>query len=341
MNYRDGQRLTFDLTEKEALPLVKQMADNYAQARDEIIAEMERIYGKYLSTTDPQDYYNIMIQYDRLNKLLEQVQGKYREYATAAGEQIQEISELAMTNTFYRNQYMLTWFDMSENMTFSTLDPVLMELTVTGEIELYKQLAKQIEDAKIFLPKYGTLSSIIEKNQTYDLIEIQKAITQGFIQGWSISDMSSSIMDIFDTAQYQAERIALTEFTRCSNAGDYAATLDASDQGLNVTRMWMATLDDRTREEHQMLDGQVVGVDDPFEIEGYSGMYPGDFGAPEMDINCRCTTITLIDGEEPELRGGRNPETGDYEIFDFSNYNDWMESNGMSKNDSGKWIKAA
>ncbi len=341
MTYQGGQEAIYALTEGEAKPLITSMLDNYKQARDEIIAEMERIYGKYLSASNPQDYYNIMLQYDRQNKLLFQVTEIYNDYAKVAGKQTMEISSLAMTNTFYRNQFMLTWFDTVGVMSFSMLDPKLIELTVTGTQEAWLAIKSKLgaEVANVYQPAYGTLSDLLQRNDVNNLSKISQAITQGFINGQSIDKVTSNFMDIFGASEYQAERIARTEFTRSAGAGDYAATLDASEQGLNLKRMWVATLDDRTRESHQEADGQIVGIDEPFIVDGEEGMYPGDFPSVETNINCRCSVVTLIDGDMPELRRGTNPETGKKEIFSFKTYNEYMESNGMVRDDTGKWIK--
>jgi uncharacterized protein with gpF-like domain len=65
-------------------------------------------------------------------------------------------------------------------------------------------------------------------------------------------------------------------------------------------RQWVSTRDDRTRESHIDLDGAPAEIGQPFEIDGESAMYPGDFGVPELDINCRCTTIPIVGDDEPK-----------------------------------------
>ena len=78
---------------------------------------------------------------------------------------------------------------------------------------------------------------------------------------------------------------------------------------------WDATLDAKTRPEHQFLDGQVVEVDKPFkDSEGNEAMYPGGFDIARLDINCRCCmkqrakwfldkdkSFTKMNGETNEL----------------------------------------
>ena len=65
--------------------------------------------------------------------------------------------------------------------------------------------------------------------------------------------------------------------------------------GIDLEKMWVATVDERTRDSHIMLDGEVVDVDSRFS-NGLIG--PGDqsTGDPAEYINCRCTTVSVIDG---------------------------------------------
>ena len=49
---------------------------------------------------------------------------------------------------------------------------------------------------------------------------------------------------------------------------------------------------DSARNEHAELASQTVGIDEKFEINGKSAMYPGDPEAPtEFVMNCSCTLL--------------------------------------------------
>lgn len=78
-------------------------------------------------------------------------------------------------------------------------------------------------------------------------------------------------------------------------AGGIAAIVAA----LTVTKTWVATLDDRTREAHAEADGQTVGLDEPFNVDGEDLEYPGDdAGDIANTINCRCSVIYGIGGAD-------------------------------------------
>jgi uncharacterized protein with gpF-like domain len=65
----------------------------------------------------------------------------------------------------------------------------------------------------------------------------------------------------------------------------------AVSKGAKVVKQWMSTLDGKTRHSHRRLDGQIREVDEYFEIDGKKAKYPGDFGDPAEDCNCRCQLI--------------------------------------------------
>lgn len=90
---------------------------------------------------------------------------------------------------------------------------------------------------------------------------------------------------------YGLLRIIDTEAHRDYNAAVYQAGIDSGRTGLR--KKWVTRMDDRVRDTHSYMEGQIVGINDLFyTYTGASAMYPGGFGEPEEDINCRCA-ITL------------------------------------------------
>jgi HK97 family phage portal protein len=127
---------------------------------------------------------------------------------------------------------------------------------------------------------------------------VRSTLAEGVAAGESIDDLAERVRDVFaDAAGRRAETIARTEVLRSSNFGSWEAQVQS---GVVKRRQWVATRDDRTREEHAALDGTVVELYEPFQIGSATAMHPGDFGVPELDIACRCTTIPLVDDEEPK-----------------------------------------
>ena len=86
-------------------------------------------------------------------------------------------------------------------------------------------------------------------------------------------------------------RIIDTESHRDYNTGVYDAGVKSGVKDLK--KRWNTMMDNRVRDPHAYMEGMRVGLDDLFyTYTGDSTLYPGGFGVPELDINCRCW-ITL------------------------------------------------
>ena len=97
-----------------------------------------------------------------------------------------------------------------------------------------------------------------------------------------------------DTTQEEILRLIDTEAHRDYNTGVYDAAEESGKPGIRKT--WKTMMDDRVRDPHFYLEGVTVGLKDEFyTYTGDSALYPGGFGVPELDINCRCY-ITLTGG---------------------------------------------
>lgn len=95
-----------------------------------------------------------------------------------------------------------------------------------------------------------------------------------------------------DSTPDEVIRIIDTEAHRDYNTGVYDAADSSGKQG--VRKKWNTRQDDLVRDPHAYMQGMEVGLHDAFyTYTGDSTMYPGGFGVPDLDINCRCW-ITLI-----------------------------------------------
>ena len=98
--------------------------------------------------------------------------------------------------------------------------------------------------------------------------------------------------------------------------------------GVKFKVMWIATLDNRTRHEHRLLDGQMQEVDEPFHVGGIEIMYPADYGGkdykvpPDMIYNCRCSIGAAVKGTRlyDEGIGAANREVGTGQTYEEWKY---------------------
>jgi hypothetical protein len=135
----------------------------------------------------------------------------------------------------------------------------------------------------------------------------------------------------FTGAKAQAARIVRTEGIRNLNAGTIAQYNQASSQGIDIKKQWLATLDIRTRSSHQNADLQIRELEEDFSVNGATGQAPGQLSSVGENANCRCTTLSVIPGVSPDLRVGINPNTGDREVFSFRGFKEWQKNNGLKQ----------
>lgn len=158
--------------------------------------------------------------------------------------------------------------------------------------------------------------------------QITAQVTSGILQGESIKHLADRLQThIPNMNRISAIRAARTAVTGAQNAGRMDSYTQAEEMGIRLKKRWLATLDNRTRHTHAVLDGQVRDNDKPFEVAGYEIMYPGDpNAAPEMVYNCRCTLIAEVeDAPLPPnpLRRARDPETGESVVISDMTYAQW------------------
>lgn len=161
------------------------------------------------------------------------------------------------------------------------------------------------------------------KDVLWNVQQIQSVMVQGILQGVSIPELAKNLEQVTERNHKAAIRNARTMATNVQNAGRQAAYHRAESYGVKMKRTWYASLDFRTRHEHRILHGQTVGLDEPFEVDGYEIDYPGDPRAPAYLVyNCRCTTVPQIEGFESNVRDftDLNSKLGDM------SYQEWLES---------------
>ena len=162
--------------------------------------------------------------------------------------------------------------------------------------------------------------------------QITSAITQGVLQGESIPNLAKRIGRKLESSNAASMvRVARTAMTGAQNSGRIQAMHNAQDMGIQVQKLWISTLDGRTRDSHRDLDGQLAEVDKPFNSILGEIMFPGDPNAsPANTWNCRCT----LGWEYPEYRNQYDTraardfdweEGGQTEQIQYLTYREWEQ----------------
>lgn len=162
-------------------------------------------------------------------------------------------------------------------------------------------------------------TKVIKKAERWNMQKVNSALLQGILQGDSIDTLSSRLRRVTNMNINSSIRNARTMTTRAENSGRLQAYERVSDMGIEIKKVWVASIDDRTRQAHIDLDGQEVALGEKFvDMDGNELEYPADPSAvPETVYNCRCTMIAIPFGFNKE-------DFLDDRISDID-YDEWKE----------------
>lgn len=153
-------------------------------------------------------------------------------------------------------------------------------------VQQYRDLEDEFEDILIMSYILGNRAAgeMLGIEQAVDVTAMEKAINKEIV-GKTWRERLREQLDNGGTVE-DIMRIAETESHRDTNEAIYDT---AKDSGLTVYKTWETMLDDRVRDAHEEIQGQTVPFDDVFVTwDGHEARFPGDFGIPELDVNCRC-----------------------------------------------------
>ena len=175
-------------------------------------------------------------------------------------------------------------------------------------------------NSKLSAPLYNALGYNVDALK----INVLQEISRGIAQGLSYQEMARNLKNVTNVDYNKTLRIAKTEGHRIQQEATYNVQKKAIEKGANVVKQWDSTLDGKTRPTHRALDGQIVGVDEYFKSEsGYKALYPGGFGIPSEDCNCRCCLLQrakwALSDEEFTKMNGKTNELQHFESIDDYN----------------------
>lgn len=267
-------------TDKELKRLEKQINQEYTKAYTEMKKEMTAIMNKISVNPEMslQQKMVLMNKHDRLNKLCEQMAETLKNTNATATSFVTK----SMQNVYKQN-----YNGEADKLGFALLDNTAVKNIMTGEVNPFTKLAIAGEKDK---------QAIMRK--------LQSEITTSILKGESIPAIAKRLKSVAEGHLGNTVRIARTETTRIENSARQSVGDEGKKKGFNMWKRWVATGDNRTRDEHSSADGQEVPNDEPFVVGGEKMMYPGDIslGASAWNtINCRCTVVNFIK-ETPEQK---------------------------------------
>lgn len=295
MNKREKEFLQYTFNAEENV--LHELAEQYEAALDDINEKIMILQSNEL--TQSKIY---QLQYQQALK--GQIEGILEKLHSDEYSTIQQFLEDSYTNGFVGTMYSIHGQGI----------PLMMPIDQKAAVKAI------ITDSKISKSLYDALgvdTSGLKK-------AIRKEITRGIASNMSNAEIARNISNVTKAPLSRAKTIVRTENHRIQQSAAYDAQQSSKAMGADVVKQWDSTLDGRTRPTHRQLDGQIREIDEPFEANGMKAMFPGDFGDPAEDCNCRCVSLTrakwALDDDELQTLKDRAKffgldKTGDFEDF--------------------------
>lgn len=273
----------------------------------EILKAFEALYnlalkGGKVSWTEVQ-------RHNLLEKQLEKMAEELEPHYAAVAAIIMASREKIYVENYLRNVYLFKFgADVEE-----------LEVTVPGKDLINHMLDQSISKIK--------LEPTFRKHKAEIISRMRIEMSKSLQAGEPYNKMATRIEMTTNVSRNQAKRVARTEAKRAMEMSGLEAAHDAEHAGAEMEKVWNATLDFRTRDSHQDLDGKSVGLDEAFHINGCVGQAPGLFvGAKSAgeNINCRCALLYTVDGDLPEVRRAKTDDGS--KLIEYMTYPEWRKS---------------
>ena len=175
-------------------------------------------------------------------------------------------------------------------------------------------------NSKLSEPLYNSLGYDVEHLK----INVVSEISRGIAQRLTYAEMARNLSAKTKLSKNRTLNIARTEGHRIQQEATYNLQARVKEKGAKIFKQWDSTLDRKTRPTHRELDGQMIGVNDYFHSSGGGkALYPGGFGDPKEDCNCRCCLVQVAEWElSDDAFTKMNGETNELQHFEsIDDYN--------------------
>lgn len=317
-----------NLTEKELALLELTIRHLYHEAADDMAEKITEYFEQFIERDEKQkalvDAGKLSERKYKLWRLAQIGRGMRMEMLREQlAQRMTEANEVAAA---YINDFTPGIYTLNRNYAAYTIEQVTGDVGFTLWDE--SAVRRLVVEHPISMPYYPVQRAVDRK---IDLVwgqkQITRQITTGILQGESIYKIADRLQkNIPEMNRVSAVRAARTAMTSAQNGGRMESYAAAQKMGIKLRREWVATLDNRTRHAHAILDGQKADIDKPFKVGGQEIMFPGDPHAhPSLVYNCRCTLIADVKGVDMSdaQRRARNPETGRNELISNMTYQEW------------------
>jgi hypothetical protein len=120
------------------------------------------------------------------------------------------------------------------------------------------------------------------------------------------NDAAREIQRTLDTSRSRALTITRTELGRAFSVATHERQTAARAVLPGLRKQWRRSGKVHSRPSHDVADGQLREVDEPFLVGGHRLMYPRDPDAPAAEtINCGCVSLPMMESWQVRDPGAR------------------------------------
>lgn len=251
--------------------VIRQLKQVYEQASKDCAAKIAELDSR----TDLQNLQSIVYQRQYQQMLKSQIDGIL---ATLQSSEFDSIASYLTES--YQNGYTGAMYDLQKQ-----------GIPVTVPLQ-QSQVVKAVQtDSKLSTAMYNRLGEDVTALKKSIKAELSRGVANGSSWAEIAQKIASGMSSPYKKAFNNAIRIARTEGHRIQQESQLDALKEASDAGADIVKQWDATLDSRTRPDHQAADGQIVELDEYFRVGGERMKAPGVGGSARNVCNCRCCML--------------------------------------------------
>lgn len=127
--------------------------------------------------------------------------------------------------------------------------------------------------------------------------KVMRKVGEALDQGWTVDKLRDEISKyVKSDVKFRAQVIARTEMLTAMSYGAASMTKTASEAIPGIKKVWVATMDERTRADHMAMHGEMADKNGMFTLpNGEKSPFPRGPGlSASQSIQCRCRYIDVL-----------------------------------------------
>lgn len=294
----------YDNAERDFVKMINEIYESYSKQTGLDVSELKKLmsfnetdkFWKSMEGKNMKQYVmkNYKARITRLEALQAQLQMKCNDIANRQAHIMNVAGKSAVKFSFSKTVYD-TSIGVNTDLSFATLDERTIDLILKE-----KWLGSNYSE------RVWKNTDLLAKN-------LQNILTKAVMTGASYSRTTMELRDKMGSSWSAAERLVRTEMNHFHNQ----AELQAYEEMGVEQYVFVATLDNRTSQICQELDGKKFKLSEAKEGVNYPPMHP----------YCRSTVRAFIsDDVEKSLKRRARDENGKNTVVDNMSYSEWMDN---------------